>query len=371
MQFLIERPYLLKALAHVQSIVERRGTIPVLANVKLEAKSGEIALTATDMDLALVEKVPAEVQSSGVTTMPAHTFYDIVRKLPDGGQVEIIVKDTGRANIVCGSSKFTLSTLPADDFPVMADGEFAYHFTLSAAECAALTEKPGFAMSTEETRYYLNGVYLHPAVSSGNEVLRSVATDGHRLARVEVALPAGAAGMPGIIVPRKAIQELKKLLEGGEGTVNISVSENKIRFVVGAAVLVSKLIDGSFPDYERVIPANNEKLMEVECRRFKEGVDRVSVISSERSRAVRLSLESGKLGLAASSAEAGNASDEFEVSYSSDPLEIGFNSRYLLEMMGQIEGETAQFLLHDPSSPVLVRDTADAGSLYVIMPMRV
>ncbi len=370
MQLTIERSALLRALGHVQSVVERRGTIPVLANIKLEAKGDTLSLTGTDMDLSIMEKITCTVASGGATTVPAHTFYDIIRKLPEGSQLDISTKDSGRVTINSGQSRFTLSSLPVDEFPVMAEGDLTHHFTLSAAECRALIEKPGYAMSTEETRYYLNGIYLHAAENNG-DVLRAVATDGHRLARVEVGLPAGAADMPGIIIPRKAIYEFKRLLEGGEGDVNVSLSDTKIRFVYGQAVLISKLIDGNFPDYDRVIPSGNDKLMEVDCKVLSEAVDRVSVISSERSRAVKFAAESGKLTLSATSPEQGTASEEIRVAYSSGPIEIGFNSRYLMEMLTQIEGETVQLYFNDSASPVLVRDTADAGSLYVIMPMRV
>lgn len=366
MQFTIERTHLIKALGHVQTVVEKRGTIPVLSNVKVEARADIVSLTATDMDIALVEKVTAQVSAAGVTTVPAHTLYDIARKLPEGAQIEFTLKGE-KMSIKSGQSRFTLACLPVEDFPVMAEGELAHSFTLSAAECRALTAKPAYAMSTEETRYYLNGIYLHVA----GEALRAVATDGHRLARVEVALPAGLSGMPGVIVPRKTIQEVTKLLENGDGDVHISLSETKIRFMYGHAVLVSKLIDGNFPDYERVIPSANTKLLEADRKAFVEAVDRVSVISSERTRGIKLALSQGKLMLSASSQEAGTASEELSVTYAADEMEIGFNSRYLLEMMERIEGETAQFLLNDAASPVLVRDTADVGSLYVIMPMRV
>ena len=274
-------------------------------------------------------------------------------------------------SIRSGHSRFSLGCLPIEDFPVMADGELPHHFTLKSAECIALAEKPSFAISTEETRYYLNGIYLHAAGPGAGKVLRAVATDGHRLAHVEIALPAGAAAMPGVIVPRKAIHELKKLLEEGEGDVQVSLSDAKIRFSYGNAVLVSKLIDGNFPDYERVIPANNDKILEVDCKLFSQAVDRVSVISSEKSRAIKFHIESGKLTLSATSAEHGTATEELDVTYSSTPIEIGFNSRYMLEMMSQIEGDTAQFLLHDGASPAIVRDTSDVSALYVIMPMRV
>lgn len=371
MQFVIERANLLKSLGHVQSVVEKRGTIAVLSNIKIDAKGSEVSLTATDMDIAVVEKVPAEVSKPGSTTVPAHTLYDIVRKLQEGMQIELTTSDDGsKIAIRAGQSRFSLACLPIEDFPVMAEGEFSHNFTLKSAECLALIEKPSFAISNEETRYYLNGIYMHVAGSGDEKVLRAVATDGHRLARVEVAVPAGADGMAGVIVPRKTIQELRKLLENGEGDVEVSLSETKIRFVYGDAVLVSKLIDGNFPDYERVIPSANEKLMEVDCKIFKDAVDRVSVISSEKSRAIKLQLESGKLTLSAGSGDQ-VASEEIDINYSSTAIDIGFNSRYLLDMMSQIDGDTAQFLLNDGNSPALVRDTADVGSLYVIMPMRV
>lgn len=372
MKFVVERANLLKSLGHVQSVVEKRGTIAVLSNIKIDASGGGISITATDMDIAVVEKIEAEVKESGATTIPAHTFYDIVRKLPDGSQIEVETsEDGGKVSIKTGHSRFSLACLPVDEFPVMSEGDLTHNFTLKSAECLVLIEKPSFAVSTEETRYYLNGIYLHVAGNTESKLLRAVATDGHRLARIEVALPAGADGMPSVIVPRKTIQELRKLLENGEGDVKISLSDTKIRFIYGDAVLVSKLIDGNFPDYERVIPNSNDKLMEVDCKIFKDAVDRVSVISSEKTRAVKLQLEGGKLTLYAGGGEQGSASEEIEVNYSSEAIEIGFNSRYLLEMLGQIEGESVQFMLNDGNSPALVRDSADVAALYVIMPMRV
>lgn len=372
MKIVIERTQLLKALSHVQSVVEKRGTIAVLSNVKIEAQNGSVGFTATDMDISISEKVPGEVSRNGFTTVPAHMLYEIARKLPEGSQVEIIESDdNAKVSIRAGTSRFSLACLPVEDFPVMSEADLNCKFTLKAAECKALIEKPSFAMSNEETRYYLNGIYFHKAKTDSDEVLRAVATDGHRLARIEVALPAGAAEMPGVIVPRKVIYELKKLLAESEADVNISMSESKIRFVVGSAVIVSKLIDGNFPDYERVIPSGNNKIMEVDRKLFASAVDRVSIISSEKTRAVKLAAENGKLTLSAMSAEHGTATEELDITYSADAIEIGFNSRYLLEMLTNIEGETAQFLLSDGASPALVRDTSDVSALYVIMPMRV
>jgi DNA polymerase-3 subunit beta len=372
MKLSIERSSLFKTLGHVQSVVERRNTIPILANVKIEAEDGQIRLAATDMDLEVVEAAPAEVAAAGATTLPAHTLYDIVRRLPEGGQVELDSGGDGDKLILrCGRSRFTLPSLPVSDFPVMASGDLPYGFRLGAGELKGLIDRTRFAISTEETRYYLNGIYLHAASNNGIEVLRAVATDGHRLASVEVPLPPGASGMPGVIVPRKTVQEVRRLLDEVAEDVEVVLSETKIRFAVGPAVLVSKLIDGTFPDYQRVIPIHNDKQLDVECRLFAEAVDRVSAISSEKSRAVKLSVANGALVLSASSPEHGSATEELEVHYEGDALEIGFNSRYLLDITEQIEGENARFSMADASSPTILREPGDASALYVLMPMRV
>ncbi len=370
MKLTIERAVLLKALAPVQSVVERRGTIPILANVKLEADKNGLSLTATDMDIAIVNKVAAKAEKSGAITVPAHMFYEIVRKLPDSATIEIQAEG-GKLTIASSNSRFSVATLPATDFPVMAEGDLAHNFVITPAECKALLEKTRFAISTEETRYYLNGIYLHAASSAGAPVLRAVATDGHRLARMEVALPEGAESIPGVIIPRKTVSELYKLVEEGGERVEISLSESKIRFAVGGSVLVSKLIDGAFPDYERVIPTGNDKVMEVDGRVFAQAVDRVSVITSEKSRGIKLAMSPNTLTLTASSAEQGTATETLAVAYGADAVEIGFNARYLLDMMQQVEGDTAQFVFADSASPTIVRDPSDVGALYVIMPMRV
>ena len=378
MKLTIERAALLRALSHVQSVVERRTTIPILSNVLLAAEAGNLALSATDMDLEIVERVAARVERDGHTTAPAHTLYDIVRKLREGAQVELETPGGaggGRNEMVLrsGRSTFTLACLPPEDYPVMSAGELPHHFALSAAELRGLIDRTRFAISTEETRYYLNGIYLHATKANEVPVVRAVATDGHRLARVEITAPEGAAGMPGVIVPRKTILELRKLVEEGaaEDEVQIALGETKIRCAIGEAALTSKLIDGTFPDYDRVIPANNDKLLEVPCKEFAEAVDRVSTISTERSRAVKLAIERGGLIVSATSPENGTAVEELEVRYESTPIEIGFNSRYLLDITEQIGGEYVQFQMSDAGSPTILRDSADASALYVLMPMRV
>ena len=371
MRLTIDKPGLAKALAHVASVVERRNTIPILSNVLLTAGANDLKLTATDLDMELVETVSCTSKGDGAITMPAHMFYDIVRKLPEG-EIELNRDaEQERLVITCGPAQFSLQTLPADDFPALSVEDLGHAFTLPASDLKRLIEKTRFAISTEETRYYLNGIYLHEAEADGKPTLRAVATDGHRLAQVELPLPAGAKGMPGVIVPRKTVLELSKLVEDADGEVRVELSPSKIRVSVGRVVLTSKLIDGTFPDYERVIPQGNDKRLEVDNATFAQAVDRVSTLSSDKGRAVKLALESGKLTLSVNNPESGSATEELAVEYDYDPLEIGFNARYLLDISGQLESGTAEFHLADPGSPTMVRDLKDDSALYVLMPMRV
>lgn len=371
MKLTIERAALLRTLAHVQSVVERRNTIPILSNVLIEADNGRLRLTATDMDLTIVDAVAADIGDAGATTAPAHTFYDIVRKLPEGAQIEISTGgDDARLALRAGRSRFTLATLPKEDFPAHSEADLQHRFQLQPKELQNLIDRTRFAISTEETRYYLNGIYVHASQGDGG-ALRAVATDGHRLARFEMPLPDGAADIPGVIVPRKTVNEVRKLLDEADEPIEISLSDTRIRFAIGETVLSSKLIDGTFPDYERVIPTGNDKVVKVDCRTFEEAVDRVSTISTEKSRAVKLAIDDGTVTLSATSPENGTATEEVEVSYSGPGLEIGFNSRYLLDIAHQIEGDSAEITLADAASPTIVRDAADMSALYVLMPMRV
>jgi DNA polymerase-3 subunit beta len=370
MKATIERATLLKSLGHVQSVVERRNTIPILSNVMIEAtEEGGIRLMATDLDLQINETVPANVTQAGATTVSAHTLFDIARKLPEGSQVELSASE-GKMQINAGRARFNLSTLPRDDFPVIAEGELPTRFELPAATLRQIIDKTRFAISTEETRYYLNGIYLH-VTDEAQPLLRAAATDGHRLARVTVPRPGGAEGMPGIIVPRKCIAELRKLLDEAEGNVQVSLSESKIRFGLGNAVLTSKLIDGTFPDYSRVIPTANDKLLRIDPRSFEQGVDRVATIASEKTRAVKMSLDRDKITLSVTSPENGTAAEEVPGDYAADGFEIGFNARYLLDILHQIEGDTVEVHLADAAAPTLLRESDNAPALYVLMPMRV
>jgi DNA polymerase-3 subunit beta len=372
MKVTVERAQLLKSLGHVHRVVERRNTIPILANVLIRAERAKLGLKATDLDLEVNETIAAEVSPAGSATVPAHMIYDIVRKLPEGAQVVLeATGDRAVMTIRAGRSRFTLQTLPESDFPDLNAGDMTHSFSIPAADLKRMIDKTQFAISTEETRYYLNGIYLHAAASGKTEMLRAVATDGHRLAQYEIALPKGAKGMPGVIVPRKTVGEVRRLIDDNDGEVAIELSQSKIRFSLGDVVLTSKLIDGTFPDYQRVIPAGNDKELKVDKKEFEAAVDRVSTVASERGRAVKLALSGGKLTLSVTNPDSGSATEEIEVDYDSDALDIGFNSRYLLDIAGQIEGETALLKLADPGSPTLIQDKDAKGALYVLMPMRV
>jgi DNA polymerase-3 subunit beta len=376
MKLTIERAALLKALTHVQSVVERRNTIPILGNVLLSAGDDGLAFSATDLDMEIADGAPAHVESPGQITAPAHTLYEIVRKLPEGAEVSLAFSGADpRLAVQAGRYKVNLPVLPAGDFPVMPSEGLSNAISLDASDLMRLIDKTRFAISTEETRYYLTGIYLHTVVSEGRSLLRAVATDGHRLALAEMPAPEGSAGAPGVIVPRKTVQEARRLLEDAGETIDLRLSAQKIRFDFGRATLTSKVIDGSFPDYTRVIPRENHRVMTVDNALFAAAVDRVATISSEKSRSVKLAVESGRVILTVRNMETGQAVEELEVDYDGDPFEIGFNARYLMDVTGQIGGETAEFRFVDRAAatlldPVLVLDPTDVGVQYVLMPLR-
>ncbi len=372
MKLSIERGVLLKAVSQAQSVVERRNTIPILANVLIEAEGSQVSFRATDLDIEVVDRAAAMVERAGATTVSAVTLHDIVRKLPDGALVSLADDGaSGRLTVEAGRSNFSLATLPREDFPVMANTEYASNFSADAPVLRRLFDKSKFAISTEETRYYLNGVYMHVADGSDGPALRCVATDGHRLARIDAPLPLGAEDMPGVIVPRKTVGELRKLLDDDEAKIAVSVSETKVRFATQDIALTSKVIDGTFPDYSRVIPDGNTRRMEVDAADFAKAVDRVATVSSERSRAVKLALDEDRLILSVNAPDSGAAEEELAVAYGDDRLEIGFNARYLLEIANQVDRENAVFLFNSAGDPTLMREGNDDSAIYVVMPMRV
>ncbi|MGV6800579.1 MAG: DNA polymerase III subunit beta [bacterium] len=371
MKVTIERSAFLKALGHVQSVVERRNTIPILSNVLIQADGGAIGLTATDLDIEIVEHTPADVDEAGAVTASALTLYEIVRRLPEGAQIRLAMDDEdGRLKLSAGKSEFSLAILPDHDFPALAHDKEGTQFTVASADLKRLIDKTKFAMSQEETRYYLNGIYLHACMEE-TPTLRAVATDGHRLARLDVPLPDGASDIPGVIIPRKAVTELRRLLDDADENVDVIVSETKIRFSFNELTLTTKLIDGTFPDYSRVIPTGNNRELKVDNSDFAKAVDRVSTVSADKTRSIKIAAESDRLRLTVNNPDAGSALEEIAVDYKEDDMEIGFNARYLLDISSQIDGSTATFRFSDPSSPTIIEDEEDQQALYVLMPLRV
>lgn len=367
MHFTIERSALLKTLDHLRGIVERRNTIPILSNALMEVSNGKLKMTATDLDIEVSETVTVAMDKSGATTVPAHLFHEIVKKMPDGGQVSVESADH-QVVVKCGRSRFVLATLPKEDFPSFTADGLKHSFTMSAPAMAKMISVVRMSMSTEETRYYLNGFYLHPHEGR----LRAVSTDGHRLTRYEAELPEGGEGMPGIIVPRRAAGEILRLLGDADGDVEFSASDTKIVLEFGNITIRSKLVDGTFPPYERVIPSGNENILEVPARALGAALDRVSVVMSERGAPVRLALSSGAMALSCRSSQGSTSDEDLEVEYAGQPLEIGFNSRYLGDMLAQIDTPSVRVLMGDAGSPAILEPIgADTGILYVLMPLRV
>lgn len=371
MKATIERATLMRCMSHVQSVVERRNTIPILSNVLIDAaEDGTIKVMATDLDLQIVETLQAaRVETAGAITVSAHLLNDIIRKLKEGAQVELEAAEN-RLQVRSNRAKFELPTLPRDDFPMIVEGDLPTSFELPAKQLAELIDRTRFAISTEETRYYLNGIFLH-VTDDDEPVLKAAATDGHRLARFTISRPEGAEGMPDVIVPRKAVGEIRKLIEDMDANVLIDLSASKIRFTSSDVVLTSKLIDGTFPDYSRVIPTGNDKLLKVDPKLFFDGVDRVATIATEKTRAVKMGLEKDKVILSVTSPDNGNAAEEIEAQYDAEGFEIGFNANYLKDILGQIGSETVELHLADAGAPTLIRQDESSPALYVLMPMRV
>ncbi len=371
MKVTIERNLLLKSLSHVHRVVERRNTYPILANVLIKASAERVELRATDLDIEVSEYISAMVEQEGATTVPAHTFYEIVRKFSDGAQVDLEIEDS-QMLISSGRSKFHLSCLDADGFPDLKSEEFSHEFMIKAQDLRQLIDRTQFAISNEETRYYLNGIYLHSLLIDDEEKLRTVATDGHRLARTQIKAPNGAADIEGIIIPRKTVGEIQKLLDGLDDEIKIELSESKIRFSLDSLTLLSKLIEGTFPDYERVTPKDNDKIMKVNRQEFAAAVDRVSTIASERGgKAVKLIANQGQLELIVTNPDHGSANELLAVEFDEDNFEIGFNARYLLDIVAQIRSDNVIFKFKDSGSPTLICEEDNQDALYVLMPMRV
>lgn len=365
----LEKTHLMKALSHCQGVVERRNTVPILGHVLLESQGNTLKITATDLEISFIETIPAHIQKPGSTTVSAHLLFDVVRKLPEGSDIELKTTEDGTfLHLQSGRSTYNFSCLPVIDFPVMTTEELPCTFKIHAAELSRLIDQTRFSMSTEETRYYLNGIFFH---KTSDGFLRAVATDGLRLAQAQVELPAETATLPEVIISRKTIHEIRKLIDEVAEEIVISLSENQVRFVVDSSILVSRLIEGKFPDYEKVIPFDNDKILEVDVKTFAEAIDRISIMSSDKLRPVKIRVEEATMAISAHSMDTGNAIEELEVKYTGEKVDFGFNARFILDVTQQIASQSLQLLIGDETQAIIAKDGIDPSALYVLMPMRV
>ncbi len=371
MKLSADRNNLLKVISHAQGVVERRTTVPILSHVRLDAQKGMVTITATDLDITYQEAIQCDVQEPNVVTVPVLTFYEILRKLPANSTVNLeLNKTTNQISVTCGNVSFWLSVLPSEEFPEVDKETLPHQFKIESSGFCELIDRTRFAISLEETRYYLNGLFMH-ALEEPEACLRMVATDGHRLAKAQMALPQGAEAIPAVIIPRKTITELRKILEECETEIEIALSENQIRFSFHHTILLSRLIDGTFPDYQQVIPKENDKIATFNTKIFKEAIDRVSIMTNEKSRAVKLMLNKDQAVFMATSSEAGQAQEKTHVSYAHEPIEIGFNAKYLMDIVAQISTEELILSLKDPTTSAVFHTPQERSTLYILMPMRI
>ena len=375
MEFKINSTDLLKALSHIHGIVEVRHTLPILSNIILEAKDDKLILSSTNLDIYCSDKIKAEVLQSGEVSVSAVTFFEIIKRLPSGSEVLMIMEEgENEIRLTCGRSKFNLSTLKTDDFPIISDSDLSTNFVLSADELIRIIDKTKFAVSNEETRYYLNGIFLHKAERNSIQFLRAVATDGHRLAQYDIPLPQGAEDITGIIIPKKTIYELRKVLDDANGDVSVSLNENKIKFSFNDLKIVSKVIDGTFPDYTKVIPQKNDKNFKTNNSDLKNAIDRVSAVAANeesKSKAIKFCIENNSLSLSVESQSKGSANEMIDVNYSGDKVDIGFNSKYIIDICNEVDGDEISISLSDSISPAIILDKTDENLFFVLMPMRI
>ena len=375
MEFKINSTDLLKALSHIHGIVEVRHTLPILSNIILEAKDDKLILSSTNLDIYCSDKIKAEVLQSGEVSVSAVTYFEIIKRLPSGSEVLMIMEEgENEIRLTCGRSKFNLSTLKTDDFPIISDSDLSTNFVLSADELIRIIDKTKFAVSNEETRYYLNGIFLHKAERNSIQFLRAVATDGHRLAQYDIPLPQGAEDITGIIIPKKTIYELRKVLDDANGDVSVSLNENKIKFSFNDLKVVSKVIDGTFPDYTKVIPQKNDKNFKTNNSDLKNAIDRVSAVAANeesKSKAIKFCIENNSLSLSVESQSKGSANEMIDVNYSGDKVDIGFNSKYIIDICNEVDGDEISISLSDSISPAIILDKTDENLFFVLMPMRI
>ncbi len=365
MKTTIKREDLLLPLQQVIGAVERRQTLPILGNVLLKSTGGDLSLTATDLEIEMVASVVCDATEDFQTTIPARKLLDICKALPESASIDFTIDDN-RVSLTSGRSRFTLASLPASDFPGLDEIESMHEFSLPQNQFKALFDKTSFAMAQQDVRYYLNGILMELSA----ERLRLVATDGHRLALADYACETGVTEDRQIIIPRKAVLELSRLLDSSDSAVNCILSQNHLRVETGGLVFTTKLIDGKFPDYQRVIPVDGNRMLEVDRETLKQSMSRIAILSNEKYRGIRLTLSQDNLSIQANNPDQEEAEEELQVSYSEAEMEIGFNVTYLIDVLNVLESEKVQIKLKDANSSCIISDSQDDSSLYVVMPMR-
>jgi len=371
MEFTINRDSFLKSLGHANGIIEKKTTLPILSNVLIEAKNSKIKITATDLDIIYFEEIiPQEIKKEGSTTTSSNILYDILRKLQSGTKVELSLLNVNKLKLVSGNSKFNLLCMPPDNFPLAEEDASKNAFEISSEKLLKLLNKTKISISNDETRHYLNGIYLHKTKLENKFFLCGVATDSHRLSSSSVEINQNVDMEP-IILPKKTIFQLILLLEQNNKTIKISNSKSKIKFEIENGVLTSKVIDGRFPDYNKVIPKDNDKILEIKLSEFKNSIDRVTTVSADRKEGLKISIFKDSMQLSVNSLNSGEGVENINAKFNSENLAISFNSRYLTDIASQIENETIIIYLKDPGSPVLIKDPLEKNSFHVVMPMKI
>lgn len=371
MKFIVSKPVIYKTLSHLQSIVNKKNTLPILSNILIEADQNSLTLSSTDMDISIKETINCNILESGSTTLNAQIMFDIIKKLPDTSEIEFISNDSKILTIRSNVSKFSLSCLPKDDYPIIETNSNGKKFIVKSQTILKLINKTKFAISNEETRYFLNGLYFNVSNSESSSLMIFVGTDGHRLATSSSKTNHSKDEIPGVIIPKKTINELSKLLSENNEEIEIDITSNKIIFYIENLTLVSKLIDGTFPDYKRVIPENNHHHLIVNRLNLLAAVDRVSTIANEKSPSIKFKLLSNIINLSTINNENSTATEDIKVKYEGDNIEIGFNSRYIMDILDNLEGEEIKMSFNDNSTPIIAQEQNSSEVTYVLMPMRV
>tara|TARA_Y100000590_G_scaffold464851_1_gene635344 strand:+ start:2548 stop:3663 length:1116 start_codon:yes stop_codon:yes gene_type:complete len=371
MEFEINRDIFLKSLGHAYGIIEKKTTLPILSNVLIEAKNSKIKITATDLDIIYSEEIPLKnLKKEGSTTTSASILYDILRKLEPGTNVELSLQSSNKLKLISGNSKFNLLCLSSDNFPLSDEDIKQKTFEITSQSLLKLLNKTKISISNDETRHYLNGIYLHKTNVENKSFLSGVATDSHRLSFSSLEIGADT-DFVSVILPKKTIFQLISLLEQNTNTIKISNNKSKIKFEMDNGVLISKVIDGRFPDYGKVVPKDNTKILEVKLNDFKNSIERVTTVSSDRKEGLKMTLARNFLQLSVNSPNSGEGVEGIKVKFDSEEMSISFNSKYLIDISTQIENELIVLNLKDPGSPVLIKDLSDKNSFHVVMPMKI